>query len=28
LREQHAGPAVEEFEKALRQQLGEGAAQR
>jgi ketol-acid reductoisomerase len=28
LREQHAGPAVEEFEKALRRELGEGATQR
>ena len=28
LREQHAGPEVEEFEKALRQELGEGAANR
>jgi ketol-acid reductoisomerase len=28
LREQHAGPAVAEFETALRQELGEGATQR
>jgi ketol-acid reductoisomerase len=28
LREQHAGPGVEEFEKALRRELGEGSAQR
>jgi ketol-acid reductoisomerase len=28
LREQHAGPAVDEFEKALRRELGEGATQR
>ena len=28
LREQHAGPAVAEFETALRRELGEGAARR